>query len=73
MEFVLVKTYLVNFAYVALRAISYTIACVLAWLLFDRLFTRVRFAYEITETKNIGAAIIIAAIFLGLAYVIGQM
>ena len=73
MELVLIKTYLINFAYVILRAVSYTVACVLAWLIFDRLFTSIHFDYEISEKQNIGAAIVIAAIFLGLAYVIGQM
>ena len=73
MEFVLIKTYLINFAYVILRAISYAISCVLVWLVFDRLSTSVNFSYEIAENKNIGAAMIVAAIFLGLAYVIGQM
>ena len=73
MELALITTYLINFGYVILRAVSYTIACVLVWLLFDKLFRSINFAYEISEKRNLGAAIIIAAIFLGLAYVIGQM
>ena len=73
MERALIETYLINFAYVILRAVSYAFACVLAWWLFDHLATNVHFAKEISENKNIGAAIVFAAIFLGLAYVIGQM
>lgn len=73
MGLALVQTYLINFAYVVLRAVSYAFACVLAWWLFDHMATNVNFAREISENKNMGAAIVFAAIFLGLAYVIGQM
>jgi hypothetical protein len=73
MELALVRTYLINFAYVILRAITYVIACVLACVLFDKLVRSVNFAQEIAERRNVGAAIVIAAVLLGLAYVIGQM
>lgn len=50
----------------------YAVGCFLAWRAFD-LLDPVDIRKEITENKNWGWAIMIAAIFAGLAYVIGQM
>jgi hypothetical protein len=68
----LVITYLINFAYTLLRALVYAIGCFVAWRAFD-MMDKVDIRKEITEHKNIGWALMIAAIFGGLAYVIGQM
>lgn len=68
----LIITYLINFAYTILRALTYAVGCFLAWRAFD-IMDKVDIRQEITEKKNIGWAIMIAAIFGGLAYVIGQM
>ena len=68
----LIITYLINFGYTMLRAIVYAFGCFLAWRVFD-LMDKVDIRKEITENKNLGWAIMIAGIFLGLAYVIGQM
>ncbi len=66
------KTYLVNFAYVLLRAVVYAVAAFLVWRLFDKL-EKLDVRAEIAENHNLGLAIMIAALFLGLAYVIGQI
>lgn len=68
----LLITYIINFAYTILRALTYAIGCFLAWRAFD-LMDKVDIRLEITENKNLGWAIMIAAIFGGLAYVIGQI
>ncbi len=68
----LLVTYLINFAYTILRALTYAIGCFLAWRAFD-LMDKVDIRLEITENKNLGWAVMIAAIFGGLAYVIGQI
>ncbi len=68
----LTKTYLINFAYVLLRALVYAIAAFVAWRIFDKL-EKLDIRTEIAEHHNLGLAIIIAALFLGLAYVIGQI
>ena len=68
----LFQTYLINFTYIILKAIFFAIACFLAWRLFDWL-EPLDVRKEISEKQNIGLAIMIAAIFLGLAYVIGQI
>ncbi len=68
----LVITYLINFAYTMLRALVYAFGCFVAWRAFD-LMDKIDIRREITERKNLGWAIMIAAIFLGLAFVIGQM
>lgn len=72
MEIALIKTYIVNFAYLVLRAAVYALACFLAWRIFDRI-EKIDLRLEISENKNVGIAIMVAAIFLGLAYVIGQI
>lgn len=68
----LVITYLINFAYTMLRALVYALGCFVAWRAFD-LMDKVDIRKEITEKKNLGWAIMVAAIFLGLAYVVGQV
>jgi hypothetical protein len=68
----LLITYLVNFAYTMLKALIYAIGCFLAWRAFD-LMDKIDIRQEITERKNLGWAIMIAAIFIGLAYVVGQI
>ncbi|MBD3316590.1 MAG: DUF350 domain-containing protein [Chitinivibrionales bacterium] len=68
----LIITYLINFAYTLLRALVYALGCFVAWRAFD-LMDKIDIRKEITERKNLGWAIMIAAIFLGLAYVIGQI
>ncbi len=68
----LLQTYLLNFSYVILKAIFFAIACFFTWRLFDWL-EKLDIRAEIAERHNIGLAIMIAAIFLGLAYVIGQI
>lgn len=68
----LLQTYLINFSYVILKAIFFAIACFLAWRLFDWL-EPLDVRREIAEKQNIGLAIMMASLFLGLAYVIGQI
>ena len=68
----LIFTYLINFAYTILRALTYAVGCFLAWRAFD-IMDKVDIRLEITQNRNLGWAIMIAAIFCGLAYVIGQM
>ena len=68
----LIITYGLNFAYTLLRAIMYAACCFLAWRAFDWM-DRVDIRKEITENRNWGWAIMISAIFIGLAYVIGQI
>lgn len=68
----LLFTYVINFAYTMLRALVYAAGCFIAWRSFD-LLDKVDIRKEITENKNMGWAIMIAAIFVGLAYVVGQM
>lgn len=68
----LLITYLVNFAYTMLKALIYAVGCFLAWRAFD-LMDKIDIRQEITERKNLGWAIMIAAIFIGLAYVVGQI
>ena len=68
----LLITYVMNFAYTLLRAIIYAAGCFLAWRAFDWM-DKVDIRREITENRNWGWAIMISAIFVGLAYVIGQI
>ena len=68
----LLITTIINFAYTILRALTYAVGCFLAWRAFD-LMDKVNIREEITQNKNWGWAIMIATIFGGLAYVIGQM
>jgi hypothetical protein len=68
----LFQTYLLNFTYVILKAVFFAVACFLTWRLFDWL-ERLDVRKEIAEKHNVGLAIMIASLFLGLAYVIGQM
>ena len=68
----LLITTVINFAYTILRALTYAVGCFLAWRAFD-LMDKVDIREEITKNKNWGWAIMIATIFGGLAYVIGQM
>ena len=68
----LLFTYLINFGYTILRALTYAVGCFLAWRAFD-IMDKVDIRLEITQNRNWGWAIMIAAIFGGLAYVIGQM
>lgn len=68
----LLITYFINFAYTILRALTFAVGCFLAWRAFD-IMDKVDIRKEITENNNIGWAIMIAALFGGLAYVIGQM
>ena len=68
----LIVTYALNFAYTMLRAIIYAAGCFLAWRAFDWM-DRVDIRKEITDNRNWGWAIMISALFIGLAYVIGQI
>jgi hypothetical protein len=68
----LIKTYIINFVYLLLRAAIYAIACFLSLILIDKL-AKINLMKEVTENKNIGAAIVVAALLLGLAHIIGQM
>jgi hypothetical protein len=68
----LIITYVINFAYTMLRALIYAVGCFLAWRSFD-IMDKIDIRKEITDNKNLGWAVMIAAIFLGLAYVIGQI
>jgi hypothetical protein len=65
-------TYLVNFGYTMLKALIYAVGCFLAWRAFD-LMDKIDIREEITKNRNLGWAIMIASIFLGLAYVVGQI
>jgi hypothetical protein len=66
----LVVTYVINFAYTMLRAMVYAVSCFFAYRAFDWL-DKVDIRKEITENKNTGWALIVCALLLGLAYVIG--
>jgi hypothetical protein len=55
-----------------MRAVVYALCCFIAWRAFD-ILDKVNIRKEITENKNIGWAVMVAALFVGLAYVIGQM
>lgn len=68
----LIFTYLINFAYTMLRAFIYAAGCFLAWRAFDWM-DKVDIRKEITERRNLGWAMMISALFIGLAYVIGQI
>ena len=68
----LAQTYLLNFTYVILKAIFFAVACFFTWRLFDWL-EKLDVRAEIAQRNNIGLAIMVAALFLGLAYVIGQI
>ncbi len=68
----LAQTYLLNFAYVFLKAIFFALACFLTWRLFDWL-EKIDIREAIAERNNLGLAIMVASLFLGLAYVIGQI
>ncbi len=68
----LIVTYALNFAYTMLRAIIYAAGCFLAWRAFDWM-DKVDIRKEITENRNWGWAVMISALFIGLAYVIGQI
>ena len=61
-----------NFIITIVKALTYAVGCYLAWRAFD-ILDKVDIRKEITENKNIGWALMVAAIFGGLAYVIGQM
>ena len=68
----LLITYLINFIFTIIKALTFTAGCFLAWRVFDMMdITDIR--KEITENKNIGWAVMMAALFGGLAYVIGQI
>ena len=68
----LIVTYALNFAYTMLRAVIYAAGCFLAWRAFDWM-DKVDIRKEITDNRNWGWAIMISALFIGLAYVIGQI
>ena len=68
----LIVTYALNFAYTLLRAVMYAAGCFLAWRAFDWM-DKVDIRKEITERRNWGWAVMISALFIGLAYVIGQI
>jgi hypothetical protein len=68
----LIKTYLVNFIYVITKSIAFVVSCFLCWRIFD-VMEKIDFRVQIAENKNIGVAIMVAALFLGLGYVIGQV
>ncbi|OGJ90439.1 MAG: hypothetical protein A2268_02940 [Candidatus Raymondbacteria bacterium RifOxyA12_full_50_37] len=71
-SFDLVVTYVINFAYMVLRAAVYAVSCFLSWFIIDKM-AKIHLIKEVIDNKNTGAAIVIAALLLGLAYVIGQM
>jgi len=68
----LLITTIINFVYTIIKALTYACGCFLAWRAFD-LMDKVDIREEITKNKNWGWAIMIATIFYGLAYVIGQI
>lgn len=68
----LLITYGYNFLYMIMKALVYALGCFLAWRAFD-MMDKVDIRKEISEKRNLGYAIMIAAIFLGLAYVVGQL
>ncbi len=68
----LLQTYLLNFAYIILKSVFFAVACFFTWRLFDWM-EKLDIRKEIAEQRNLGLAIMVAAIFLGLAYVIGQI
>ena len=68
----LIITYVLNFAYTLMRAVTYAAGCFFAWRAFDWM-DKVDIRKEITENRNWGWAVMISALFIGLAYVIGQI
>ncbi len=72
MVLTLIRTYLINFIYIITKAVVFVISCYMSWRIFDWM-EKIDMRAEITERKNLGAAIMMASIFLGLGYVIGQI
>ncbi|MFP4522340.1 MAG: DUF350 domain-containing protein [Fibrobacterota bacterium] len=68
----LVITYLINFAYVLLRAITYAVSCFAAVYLLEKMIG-VGLIKDVRDNKNMAAALVIASIFFGLSYIIGQI
>ena len=68
----LIKTYLINFVYVVTKSIVFVVSCYLCWRIFD-FMEKIDIRSEISEKRNIGIAIMISSLFLGLGYVIGQI
>ena len=68
----LLKTYTINFVYLLLRAVIYAVACFISWVIIDKM-AKINLIKEVTDNQNLGAAIVIAALLLGLAHVIAQM
>ena len=73
MELNMIKLYGQNFVFTLLKAIVYTVSCFVAFFAFDLMDTKTDIRKQLNENQNTGWAIIIAALILGLAYVIGQI
>ena len=62
----------INFAYMLIRAISFIVLFWFIYRIFDSMTQDIDIPEELRE-RNIALGIIIAALALGLAYIIGQM
>ncbi len=70
--FSLIKSYVINLVFTLSRALIYALSCYLSWKIVDKL-AGYNLIKKIAEEKNLGAAIFMASIFIGLAYILGQM
>jgi len=68
----LLKTYAINFAYMILRAVIYAVACIVSWVIIEKL-AKINLMKQVTENQNISAGIVIAALLLGLAHIVAQV
>ena len=62
----------ISFAYMLIRAISFIVLFWVIYRIFDSMTQDIDIPEELRE-RNIALGIIIAALALGLAYIIGQM
>ena len=62
----------INFGYMLLRAVSFIVLFWVIYRMFDAMAPEIHILDELRE-KNLALGIIIAALALGLAYIIGQM
>ena len=76
MELAMVKQMLVagaiNFMYMLLRALAFVVLFWVIYRVFNAMTPRINIPEQINQ-KNTALGIIIAALALGLAYIIGQM
>ncbi len=69
---IVMRTYLLVLAHVGVRCVVYIAAACLAYGIFGKL-CRIDLRAEMVERRNWGVAILLGSLFLGLAYIVGQM